>query len=175
MEQDYSDSFLSISLKENIVYINLNAEYINDIEIMDNAIRKRHEIQNNKSYPIIADIRKLKGGNFHIRKRMTQDDAQDKITALAFVATSKFQIFLFNYFNLRKCIRMPYRLFDNFDNAYEWIQNFTNLNSAENKPESLEFLNNFSFQNDKFSLNIHDGIFHISGYVKIIQKVTLTS
>lgn len=161
MEQDYSDSFISISLKENIVHVNLNAEYINDTQIIDNAIRKRLEIQNNKSYPMIADIRKLKGGNFQIRKRLTQEDAQDKITALAFVASSKFHVSLFNFFNISKFVRMPYRLFDTFEKAYEWIQTYANLNSAENNPEPIELLNDFSFQNDKFSLKIQDGIFYV--------------
>jgi len=158
---EYSDSSFKISLNDGVVFINWLSPYINNVSIVDKAIKERIKMQNGISYPLFSDIRKVKGGNYAVRKRMLEPDAQKDIKALGVLCQNKFQIAQFNFFHLKRRLTFPYRAFLNQDDLLLWLNQFKNDNTKQNLSE----LSNQSptlFINEKFHLRLDDNILYVN-------------
>ncbi len=158
---EYSDSYFRIALKDNIIYVDWLSEYVNDVRIIDNAIQKRLEIQGDLFYPMISDIRKLKGGNLSIRNRLIQPDGFKGVSALSVICSTKYQISQFNFYNLKHYLPMPSSLFTTPEAALHWIKEFESRENDKNNFYSFLKHEDQYFKNDHFELSLKDGVFYV--------------
>jgi hypothetical protein len=154
-KMQYSDSFFKMTISDGIVCIKWLTDYVNDVNVVDNFIRKRIELQNNQIFPMLSDIRKLKGGNLAIRKRMVQPDGFEGINAIAVLCSSRFQVNMFNFFLLKYKLPMPYRCFIEEDDAIRWL---TFFRDNPNKQPELEFV---EYSDENFSMHLKNNILYV--------------
>jgi len=154
----YSDSHVEISLDDGIIKVKYLAEFLNDPKIVETLVGKRLEIQNGKTYPMLVDVRKVKGGNLNFRKKLACKDCMTGTSAISIVCSNKFHIAVFNYFNLKKCIPMPASMFTDENKAIQWLNTFK---EKENNNFKVNETDNKYFQDDSFEMTISDGIIYV--------------
>jgi len=155
MIQEYRDDYFHIRIEDGIVFVEWLSSRIEDISIIENAIRKRLEIQDGKSYPMFGDIRKVKGGNPKVRKRLAEADNFEGITALSVLCSTRFQIMQINFFHLKHKPPIPCRVFNDKNTALTWLSN------SQTQDNSLE-KESISFANDSFELTFEDNFLYVN-------------
>jgi len=157
MVKEYSDNHFEITLNNGIVHVKWLAEYINQTEVFDTAIRKRLEIQNYQTFPLFSDIRKLKGGNKEIKSRLTQKDALSNVSAVSVLCSSKYHISQFNWFNLKGETNIPSRLFIEEEEAIAWLKRYQQNGSGTLNQKPFDDPE-IKFANENHTIEFRDGI-----------------
>ncbi|MDD3875945.1 MAG: hypothetical protein PHT69_04955 [Bacteroidales bacterium] len=113
----------SISLIDDIIEI-IFFDCILEYSDVDLGIRKRLEIADNKSYPILSDLSLLKGISAEGRKRMAEDDGLVSLKAQAIIYGSKFQKIAIQMYLLIYKPSVPVKIFKDKEIALQWLKKF---------------------------------------------------
>ncbi len=121
--ENYIDHDFSIKFEDDIVFVDyfiVDATY----EVADRAIKKKLEMFQGKSFPIVADMRNVKTSTRESRQRMSEPDAAIGVKAVAVIINSKVQKVMFNFFSAINKRPAPARVFSNKEDAVKWVQKF---------------------------------------------------
>ncbi len=117
------ENYLEAFIENGIIYVTFTHEYYTE-EMVDTAIKHRLYITQDKSYPMFADMTKVKGGARAARQRLAQKDAGEGTKAVAILNNSKVQEVFYNFFNAVYKAPAPAKMFTNKEKAIEWLQQF---------------------------------------------------
>lgn len=116
----------NIELIDGVIHCAFNIE-CPDIELIEAGIKKRLEITNGKSFPMISDLRKIKVGQKNARDRLSEKDGLRDLSALAIIYKSKVQLTLiFLYLTFYKP-NVPVKFFKNENEALKWVSNYKSI------------------------------------------------
>ncbi len=110
-------------IEDDIIYVTFLCEHYTE-EMINSAIKQRIAITKDKSYPMFADIRKIKSFTREARQRLAQKDSGYGTKAAAILIDSKIQEVLYNFFNTIYKAPSPAKMFTNREKAIEWLQQF---------------------------------------------------
>jgi hypothetical protein len=122
MTEYHSEDF-SIELKDGIVHAIWMKEWV-DYKIVDKGIQSRLAITQDKNYPMLSDIRKLKGGSREARIRLGARDGLIGLKALAVIYDNRVHLMLYKLFKLFFGEPVPTRFFRKESEAIEWLNQY---------------------------------------------------
>jgi len=121
--EKYSDEFFDIEIINGIIEIIWKKDYYDFAEV-DFGMKKRTELANNRSFPILSDFRKVKSGSRKARERLSEKDGGEKVSAVAVLVSSNVHKVLFNFFNSIYKAPAPTKLFTDKEKALEWLEQY---------------------------------------------------
>jgi len=119
----YYDDDLSIQIKDGIIFIDFFASH-GTYEISDRGIKKKIELINGQSFPMVSDMRSLKTSTREARQRMSEPDAGIGVKAVAIIMNSKVHQIMINFFTKINKRPAPTKVFTNKEDAIKWAQKF---------------------------------------------------
>ncbi len=120
---NYSDEDFSMNIENDIVFINFFTEH-GTYEMVDRGIKKRLEMCEGKSFPIVSDMRSIKTSTRESRQRMSESDAAIGVKAVAVIINSKVQKVMYNFFSAINKRPAPAKIFTKKEEAIKWAQKF---------------------------------------------------
>jgi len=123
--KEYSSKEFAIKLEDGIVHVLFRVEFVNYVHV-DTGIKKRLEITEGKTYPMLSDITAVKGSTSEAKKRMAEIDASTGISALAIIYKMKLHLILFKAFSLIYKPPVKTKLFKNKAHALKWLEQYKN-------------------------------------------------
>jgi hypothetical protein len=117
------DEEFSIKIEDGIVYIEFFIEH-GTYEFVDRGIKKRIELTNGKAYPMVSDVRSMKTSTREGRQRMSEPDSGEGVIAGAVIINSKVQKVIYNLFQAIYKAPTQVKLFNNKEEAVEWVKQF---------------------------------------------------
>jgi hypothetical protein len=118
-----TEKYADMWIEDDILYITYTFEDYTE-QMVDAGIKQRYELTKDKSYPMYADIRKVKSFTRDARQRMAQKDAGAGTKAVAIMTNSRVQEVIYNFFNTIYKAPAPAKMFSNKEKAIEWLQQF---------------------------------------------------
>ena len=94
------------------------------VEIIDEAIIQRLNLQKGKDYVMISDIRNVKKANRAARERIGKQDSAEGTIAVGVIINSKIQAMMYNFFNTVYKAPRPAKLFTDVNEALKWLEQF---------------------------------------------------
>jgi len=124
---EFIDNQFSLNLLDGVIHSAFNVE-CPDQELIEAGIKKRLEISNGKSYPMISDLRKIKSGNKSARDRLSQKDGLKNLTALAIIYRNRIHLTLIYLYHVLYKPGIPVKYFKDKKQALVWIEKYKNNN-----------------------------------------------
>lgn len=122
MKEFINDKF-NIRIENGILFIEWKISHY-EVEDVELGIKKRFELSEGKSYPVLSDFRTVKSGSREARQRLSEKDAGEGIIAVAVIIKSNVQKVLYNFFNKIYKDPSPTKLFTKYEDAIEWLQQY---------------------------------------------------
>ena len=121
--ENQEENYFEIFIEDGILYLTLPYEHYTE-HMIASGIKQRLAMTQDKSYPFLADVTKLKSITYEARERMTREDAAYGTTVVAFLIKSKVQEVLYNFFHILHKAPRPSRMFTDRKKAIEWLQKY---------------------------------------------------
>ncbi len=121
--ESYNGDRLSFEIKDGILFCTFHNDFL-DYYIVDEGIKKRVEFIKDRSFPMLSDLRKVKGISKEARERLSDDDGLIGIPALAIVYKTRFQLFVISVYELIYKPKIPTKYFRDMDKAHAWLQQY---------------------------------------------------
>lgn len=125
----------SVYIKEGIIFcVYHKSDLIVDIEVMKNVIKRRIEIADGKSYPILIDARDVKYWTLEARKYGLSNEAHKNAIAYATLLNSSIARTIVNWALKIFPVPMPNKLFNNDEEALRWLKQFVDMDEKPSRP-----------------------------------------
>lgn len=122
MEEFKNNSFL-IKIHDGILFIEMLNEFMEFADI-DAGIKKRLEMANGRTFPIVSDLSAVKTATPEAKKRMAAKDGEIGVSAVAVIIRSKIHRIMYELFQLSFKKPIPLKVFTNKEKAIKWIQKY---------------------------------------------------
>lgn len=119
----YKDQNSEINLKDGICRITFYAEEL-DFEIADSLVKNRLSITQDKTYPMLSDIRLTKSFSKEARARLSDKESEIGVNACAIILKSKAHLVLFQFFTLFSSQKIPTKFFLNVEEGAKWLEQY---------------------------------------------------
>lgn len=120
---EHTSKEFSIKIIDGIVHAIWLKEWL-DYDVVDAGIKTRLSITVNKSYPMLSDISRIKGGTREARIRLAGSDGLIGLNALAVIYKDRMQFFLLKLFGVFYNPPIPTMYFKNKSKAVDWLEQF---------------------------------------------------
>lgn len=117
----------TMQLVDGVIHCVFNSE-CPDKELIEAGIKKRLEISNGRSLPMISDLRKIKVGLKVSRDRLSEKDGLTNLSALAIIYRNQIHLTLIYLYIVIYKPKIPIKYFKNKKEALNWIKNNINNN-----------------------------------------------
>jgi hypothetical protein len=92
-----------------------------DLEGALEAVKLRKTLTTDKDYPMLVDIRNIKGANKEAREYMGSKDAAEGVSKAAIIIDSNFSMYIGNLFLALNKPEAPTKLFTEKSAAVKWL------------------------------------------------------
>lgn len=120
---EYNCDRFSILIRNGIVYFTFLEEIV-DFSLVDDAIIKRLELANGRTFPVFSDLRVVKNSSREARERMASMDGGRGVSAVAVLVNSKVQRVIYNFFHSIYKAPAPAKLFTDKEKALAWLEQY---------------------------------------------------
>ncbi len=133
--EEYINTRFSIKIDEGITFVELLCEFVEYTDI-DAGIKKRLEMSNGRTFPIVTDLSAVKTATPEAKKRMADKDGEIGVSAVAVIVRSKIHRILIELFNIKYKKKIPLKIFTNKEKAVKWAGKYIQKN-----PEPIQVTN----------------------------------
>jgi hypothetical protein len=123
----FETDFVKMWVEDGVLHCEYLAEHY-DVTMVDAAIRGRLEMFSDNIYPMFTDVRRLKSLTREGRQRLAQKDAGECISGVAILTNSKVQRVIYNFFNAIYKAPVPGKMFNDKEDALNWLEQFKKQN-----------------------------------------------
>ena len=116
-------NYADIWLENGIIHV-VNTQTHYTEEMVDQIIQERNEVRNGKEYPLLSYMQNFKSATKKARERLLQEDANEGITAMAVLSSSRLHIVYFNFMTTFYKMRLPVKMFTDKEKAITWLTKY---------------------------------------------------
>lgn len=116
-ERFYKNDDVEMWLENGVVYIIHKPSAAITLDKARHNVAERLKICDGKTYPVFADIRKVKAASAETREYLSGEDSMRGISAGAFLVSTHIEVWIFNLWLRIHPVNVPTKLFNDKDKA----------------------------------------------------------
>jgi hypothetical protein len=121
--KNYIDDDIRMELIDGILFVEYLVEH-GTYEVAEKGIKKKLELLQGESIPVISDMTHVKTSTREARQRMSESDAAIGVKAVGIIINSKVQMVMINFFTAINKRPAPTKVFLKKEDAIKWAKKF---------------------------------------------------